>query len=118
MGDSDLEKVAKTLGIGEIQRHIFICTGDKCCRTEDGMKTWDWLKKRCKEQDMKDAGVYRTRVGCLRVCRDGPIAVVYPEGTWYQHVTEEVCQTIVEEHLLKGKPVEAFAFAKNPLSAK
>ena len=112
---NELEKVTKNLGIGGIQRHIFVCTGDKCCSSEDGMKTWDWLKKRCKEQDMRDAGVYRTRVGCLRVCRDGPIALVYPEGTWYRGVTEDVCKIIAEEHLLKGKPVKEFSFAENPL---
>lgn len=116
MGDaSELENIAKNLGIGSIQRHMFVCVGDKCCSVEEGMNTWNWLKKRVKEQDTKDAGVYRTKVGCLRICREGPVAVVYPEGTWYRNVTPEVCERIVNEHLLNGKPVEQFIFAKNPL---
>lgn len=117
-GSPEIQAIAKNLGIGSIKRHIFLCTGEKCCKMEEGMKTWDWLKKRTKEPDMRAAGVYRTRVGCLRVCREGPVAVVYPEGTWYSNVTPEVCEEIATQHLLNGKPVEKHAFAENPLPSK
>ena len=79
------------------------------------MKTWNFLKERTRSQDALDAGIYRTKVACLRICREGPIALVYPEGVWYRNVTPEVCSRIVEEHLIRGDIVEEFKILENTL---
>jgi (2Fe-2S) ferredoxin len=60
--------------------------------------------------------VHRSKVNCLRVCRSGPIAVVYPDGTWYHSVTIEVMERILREHVLGGRPVAEHVLARDPLA--
>jgi (2Fe-2S) ferredoxin len=108
-----LAAVAAKLGIGGYQRHVFLCTGPNCCTPDDGQAAWEALKRELKERGL--VGCYRTKVGCLRICVHGPTLVVYPEGTWYHGMSAERIPRFVQEHLVEGRPVEEWVFARNPL---
>jgi (2Fe-2S) ferredoxin len=116
----ELQAVASKLGIGSYRRHVLLCTGPTCCTPEEGLAAWEALKRQLKEQGL-GAGpnaCYRSKVGCLRICCHGPTMVVYPEGTWYHGMSADRIPRFVQEHLVEGRPVEEWVFARNPLSTE
>ena len=114
-----LAGIADKLLIGQFHRHVFLCIGDSCCTSAEGQAAWEVLKTELKERNLSlatgPAACYRTKVGCLRICTGGPILVVYPEGTWYMGMTADRIPRFVKEHLVEGKPIEEWIFARNPL---
>lgn len=114
-----LARIADTLHIGGYHRHVFLCIGDDCCPPSVGNAAWEALKGELKRRNLSlvtgPTACYRTKVQCLRVCAGGPVAVVYPEGTYYAGLTADRVPRFVQEHLVDGTPVAEWVFARNPL---
>lgn len=91
--------------------HIFICQNQRakghpqgCCLSKGSDKLLNYMKTRVKELGIKNIRINKS--GCLDQCKNGPVLVIYPEGTWYSPQCVEEIEEIIQCHLLKGKSVE------------
>lgn len=95
--------------------HVLVCAGAACvssgCR-----EIRDAFVIKIREQGLQDE-VKIIETGCVGSCDLGPLALIYPEGVFYQKLKPEDVSEIVSEHLLKGRIVERLLY-KEPLTAK
>jgi len=109
-----------------IAHHLLLCATPAkalCCPDPAvGAASWDTLKRLVREWGLEDPGrpggiVLRTKADCLRICAEGPILLIWPEGIVYGGVTPERIERILREHLLQGSPIEPWIVKRMPLAA-
>ena len=108
-----------------VSHHLLLCaTPSKalCCPDPAlGQASWDTLKRLVRELGLEDPArpqgvVWRTKADCLRVCAEGPILLIWPEGITYGAVTPERIERILQQHVVGGLPVDAWIVGRSALS--
>lgn len=85
--------------------HVFVCTVDNpTCGGQGSERVRRALQSKLRERGLRTK-VRVSASGCMSVCAEGPVVVVYPEGIWYRSVSEADVDRIVDEHLVEGRPV-------------
>ena len=104
-----------------VYKHLLLCaspTKQKCFKGDEGNKTWECLKKTLKNYEnnpnSKKIQIFRSKVDCLRICNNGPILLIWPDGTWYENVTPEKIIKIIDSHIINGMPIEKWIFKRTP----
>ena len=109
----------------QISHHLLLCaTPSKalCCPDPAvGQASWDRLKQLVREWGLEEASrpegiVLRTKADCLRICAEGPVLLIWPEGTVYGGVTPERVERILREHVVGGQPVAPWIIRQLPLA--
>jgi len=88
--------------------HVLVCTGTGCV-SNGSLDLIDALKEEMKKHNLQDE-VTVVPTGCNGFCGAGPIVVVQPDGVFYQYMKVKDIPLLVEEHLLKGRPVKKLMY--------
>ena len=99
--------------MGYFDKHVFFCVNQRelgagCCNNHGAQKLRDYAKNKVKLLGL-DRATNRIRINtaaCLDRCDEGPVMVIYPEGTWYTYVDENDIDEIITEHLQHGRVVK------------
>nr|MBR4279806.1 NADH-quinone oxidoreductase subunit NuoF [Clostridia bacterium] len=91
-----------------IRSHVMVCGGTGCTSSNSAAVIAEFEKQLLEKGLDKEVKVVRT--GCFGLCEAGPVCIVYPEGSFYAHVTPENVTKIVDEHLIKGRIVKELLY--------
>lgn len=111
------------IAVADIQYHVFVCTG-KSCSANDSAEVKNAFERELKQRGLQygkvskgcspNGTVVLTECGSVGFCAVGAAVIVYPDGIWYAQVRAADVPEIIEEHIVKGRPVERLALLKVP----
>ena len=108
-----------------IQHHLLLCATPAkalCCPDPAvGIASWEALKRGVRELGLEDPSrpegiVLRTKADCLRICAEGPVLLIWPEGIVYGGVTAARIERILREHVISGSSIEEWIVKRMPFS--
>ncbi len=88
--------------------HVLVCGGTGCTSSKS-MQIKDRFQEKINEKGLENE-VQIVATGCFGLCEEGPIVIIYPEGSFYAKMTLDRVDEIVEEHLVKGRIVKKYLF--------
>jgi (2Fe-2S) ferredoxin len=108
--------------MAKFQKHVFICVNERdpsdpkgCCAAKGSPEVAAAFKRKLHERGLKRV-VRANKAMCLDQCAQGVTIVVYPEATWYGHVTLDDVDEIIEQHIVGGRPVERLVIPPEKLT--
>ena len=98
--------------------HLFVCTQQKpegapSCTASGSSAVLERLDHEIQSRDLDDE-VQLTSSGCMGLCDEGPVLVVYPAGVWYRRIQASDVPEIVDSHLREGKLVDRLVWNDPP----
>ncbi len=98
----------------KVSHHLFLCSSrgkTQCCNYNESVESWEKLKELIKKNDLENnlrpqGIVLRSKVECLRICKDGPILLIWPDGIWYSKANPYKIELIINQHIICGSPIE------------
>ena len=105
-----------------VSHHLLLCatpTTALCCPDPElGAASWARLKQLVRELGLENPAreqgiVLRTKADCLRICAEGPILLIWPDGLIYGGVSAERIERIIKEHVISGMPIETWVVGRN-----
>ena len=109
-----------------VSHHLLLCATPAkalCCPDPAvGAASWNTLKRLVRELGLEDSNrsegiVLRTKADCLRICAEGPVLLIWPDGLVYGGVTPERIERIVREHVIGGEPIHPWIIQQLPWAA-
>jgi NADH:ubiquinone oxidoreductase subunit F (NADH-binding)/(2Fe-2S) ferredoxin/NAD-dependent dihydropyrimidine dehydrogenase PreA subunit len=96
--------------------HMMICGGTACIASAS-LKVKQALEEELRKRDLQEE-VQVVVTGCNGFCAMGPIMTVFPDGIFYNKLKPEHAQLLIEEHVLKGRPVQSLLFQEPTVKEK
>jgi (2Fe-2S) ferredoxin len=78
-----------------VQKHILICNG-KTCIKNGGEQVAESIRDEIKKRDCTKF-IHTTKTLCNGQCKNGAIAILYPDGIWYKKMDEDSGRKLIEE---------------------
>ena len=96
------------MALKDYRTHVLVCAGTACVSNE-ALKIKETFEREIRKQGLEEE-IQVIGTGCNGFCERGPVAVVQPDDVFYQRLKEEDIPFLVEEHFLKGRPVERLMY--------
>ena len=87
---------------------VLVCGGTGCHSNHSG-EIYDAFQKQIAENKLSEE-VMLVKTGCFGLCAVGPVVIIYPEGSFYSHVTVDDVPELISEHLIKGRLVRRLLY--------